>query len=382
MKRKAAIFLNRHLPISEVFIRNQAESILCNTAYHPKIVACRQVYPSTPHSLETYILNQNNSFAEKLSEAAFKLTGRNRGIERAVQGADIIHAHFGPTGWLAAPVASRLEIPLVVTLHGFDVLVRNITFKDGLLLALYKRNVPCLGRMTKKFICVSEYLRKRAIEAGFPEDKCVVNYMGIPLIDHVEEKELWADKSQPFRILSVGRLVPFKGHKYLIEAVAAVQREGYNVHLDIVGDGPLRQELEQMALENLRNFKFHGALQNSETLSLMRQSHILVHTSTTTDRGQTEAFGLVASEAQWAGLPVVAFSSGGVPEAMLDGVTGILCPEKDVRSMKDAICGLIVNDDLRNNMAFKAPDFIRRNFDNAKCAIDLEKIYNEVIAQG
>jgi glycosyltransferase involved in cell wall biosynthesis len=169
-----------------------------------------------------------------------------------------------------------------------------------------------------------------------------------------------------------------KGHEKLIQAVAAVQNAGYNVQLDIVGNGPLRDSLEKQAASTLRHYKFWGGLPHKDILSLMRQSELFCHSSIETENGQTEAFGLVVTEAQWAGLPVVAFKSGGVPEAMSDGESGILCPEGDIKSMKDAICKLIDDRDLYNRMSLAAPDFIRGKFDNYNQTENLQTIYDTV----
>ena len=379
MTRKVAIFMNQHLPLSEVFIYHQAQSL---RRFTPTFVACRQVRPSVEHSIPTHILNTQNSLPEKISETLFKLSGHSPFLKQHIQGHDIIHAHFGPTGWLAAPLAKQTKTLLVVTLHGFDVLKNKdqITLQDdGIMQVLYKQFLSRLTNQASQFICVSEYLKKRAIEFGFPEEKCVVNYMGIPLTPFTEPKILRTDKSSPFRILSVGRLVPMKGHQMLIEAVAAVQQAGYNVQLDIVGAGPLREALEKQASNSLKNFKFWGGQPHTQILSLMRQSDIFAHLSHQTSNGYNEAFGLAVIEAQWAGLPVVAFRSGGVPEGIAENQTGILCPENDVQAVRNAICDLIDNDQKRNEMSSAAPYFIQNAFDSANLTDRLEGIYDQTI---
>lgn len=373
-----AIFLNQHMPLSEVFVAHQAKSL---KTYTPTLIACRQVNPSVEHDIPTFVLNKNHTLPEKIEEIVFKATGFSPRLRNEVQKHDIIHAHFGPTGWMASHLAVQTKKPLIVTLHGFDVLKRHLSFKDdGAMQVLYSKTRPLLYKRTSKFICVSEYLKKRVIELGFPEEKCIVSYMGIPLIPYIEPKRVYQKgQDAPFRILAVGRLVKMKGHKKLIEAVAAVQESGYNVQLDIVGNGILRDDLEKQAATSLKHYKFWGGMPHGQILSLMRQSDLLCHSSIQTENGQTEAFGLVITEAQWAGLPVVAFSSGGIPEAMKDKETGFLCPEGDIASMKQAICKLIDDDHLRDNMSSAAQDFIQKNFDTDKQTSKLENIYDDVL---
>jgi len=375
-----AIFLNQHMPLSEVFVAHQAKSL---KTYTPTLIACRQVNPSVEHDIPTFVLNKNHTLPEKIEEIVFKATGFSPRLRNEVQKHDIIHAHFGPTGWIASHLAVQTKKPLIVTLHGSDVLKRHLSFKDdGAMQVLYSKTRPLLYKRTSKFICVSEYLKKRVIELGFPEEKCVVSYMGIPLKQHTELKYIREHNStDPFRILAVGRLVKMKGHEKLIAAIAAVQQAGYNVQLDIVGNGPLRDVLEKQASESLQHYKFWGGQPHNQIISLMRQSDILCHSSIEIENGQTEAFGLVVTEAQWAGLPVVAFKSGGVPEALDDGKTGILCPEGDVMAMKNAICKLIDDNELRMKLSAAAPEFIKQKFDNYIQTSKIEDIYSEILLE-
>lgn len=374
--RKVAVFLNHCLPLSEVFVAHQAKAL---QRYAPTLVACRKSSPSVETGLPEVILNQDHSLHSKALEAFFKATGYNRDLQKAVNDSDIVHAHFGPTGWLASGLAKRAKKPLIVTLHGFDVLKKDITVKkDGLLQAVYAQNRKKLAERAFAFICVSEYVKKRAIEFGFPADKCHVLYMGIPLPEAAIVKET-RNPNEPYRLIAAGRLVPFKGHKKLIDAVALVQQSGYNVRLDIAGDGPLRAELEAQAARSLKDYKFHGALPHHQILSLMRNSDIFCHTSMHMENGQTEAFGLVLLEAQWNGLPVIAFDSGGVPEAMQENETGLLCPEGDAVAFASAIKNLIDNPDRREHMSANAPQFVKANFDTIQQTAKLENLYDQLI---
>ncbi len=374
--RKVAIFLNQCLPLSEIFIAHQAKTL---RRFETRLVACRKAHPSAEIKLPQLILNKGNSIQDKIEEALFKLTGQSRFFESIFKSADIVHAHFGPSGWLASGPAERAKRPLIVTLHGFDVLKRDITIKkDGLLQFLYARNRHILARRASAFICVSEYVKKRAIEFGFPAEKCHVLYMGIPLGVFKEAKAA-RSVNDPIHLFAAGRLVPFKGHEKLIEAVSIVQKAGYHVSLEIAGDGPLRSSLEEKAAQMLHNYKFHGAVSYAKMMVMMRNSDIFCHTSMHMENGQTEAFGLVVAEAQWAGVPVVAFDSGGVPEAMQKDITGILCKEGDVHEFAKAIISLIEDPDKRNAMADAAPRFIRDTFDIRVQTEKLEKFYDTII---
>lgn len=373
MSKKVGIFLNQCLPLSEIFVYHQAR---CLSEFTPEFIACRHVQSPIENDIPTTCINTGGAKG-KIAEALFKLAGKSQILQDAVQKCDVIHAHFGPTGWLASQLTSKLDKPLIITLHGFDILKHNINRQDdGLLQSIYSHNRELLGQRASKFICVSEFMKQKAIEFGFPAEKCVVHYMGIPLKDHSYEK---TPMGNIIKLLAVGRLVPFKAHSKLIEAVALLQNQGLDVSLTIIGDGPLRESLEKQAAESLADYTFMGAQSHDKVLKAMREHDIFCHTSMTQGNGQTEAFGLVLLEAQWAGLPVVAFESGGVPEAFQDGETGFLVKEGDAEGFSEKLASLVKSRETLEKFSKAAPEFVKERFDNQKQGALLEGIYNSVL---
>ena len=373
MSKSVGIFLNQCLPLSEIFVYHQASSL---SEFIPQFIACRHVQSPIAHNILTTCINSGGAKG-KIAESVFKLTGKNSKLLSVVKECDVIHAHFGPTGWLASQLTSKADKPLIVTLHGFDITKANINRKDdGLLQSIYSKNRKLLGQRASKFLCVSEFMRQKAIEFGFPEKKCVVHYMGIPLKEHVHAK---APTGNKVKLLAVGRLVSVKAHNKLIDAAALLQEKGVDVHLSIIGDGPLRKSLEKQAADNLSTYTFMGAQPHDMVLKAMREHDVFCHTSMTQPNGQTEAFGLVLLEAQWAGLPVVAFDSGGVSEAINDGHTGFLAEEGDVQDFADKLSDLIKSRETLEQFSMAAPGFVKENFDSAKQGKLLEDIYDSVL---
>ncbi len=374
--RSVAIFLNQSMPLSEVFVYHQASALM---RYKPKFLACKTVPKSVEHDIPVHAINNQNGVKGKLAELIFKVTGFNPQLRREVRDSDVVHAHFGPTGWFASHITCQEDKPLIVTLHGFDILKNEITVaRDGRLQMAFSQNRHKLAQRADMFICVSEFIKDRAIKFGFPEDKCHVHYMGVSLQGHKHAKRKRKD-SEAIRILSVGRLVPVKAHTKLIEAVSMLERDGLNIHLDIIGDGHLRESLEQQAKDSLKSYTFHGAKPHTEVLRMMRESDLFCHTSMTQENGQTEAFGLVVCEAQWAGLPVVAFASGGVPEALDNGKTGLLSEEGNIESLYQNMKEIIENPEQMQAMSNAGPVFVKENFCGKTQTAKLEEIYDMVI---
>lgn len=144
------------------------------------------------------------------------------------------------------------------------------------------------------------------------------------------------------RVLFVGRLVARKGVDDLIDAVDALSRENPDVNLDIVGDGPERQTLENLTAELGLTSKvtFHGSLTGPPLLQMYRDCYLFAMPSRSTS-DDVEGFGTVFLEAGWFAKPSVGTKSGGIPEAVLDGRTGILVNEGDVASLADALRRLL-----------------------------------------
>jgi len=182
-------------------------------------------------------------------------------------------------------------------------------------------------------------------------------------------------------VLFVGRLVEVKGCEYLIRAMQTVQARVKDVQLIVVGDGPLRQQLEYQARSSLSSFRFLGACSAAEVRDWMRQATVFSTPSVPAKAGNTEGFGIVFAEAQAMGLPVASFASGGIPEAVEHGVTGLLAPERDVNALADNILMLLTNQAMWHRFSAAGQERVKRLFDLQKQTAKLEAIYQEVIEE-
>ncbi len=170
----------------------------------------------------------------------------------------LVHAHFGPDALDAWPLARALNLPMLVTLHGYDINTYRDWWeagKGGPAMRTYPRRLLNLAEQPGVgFVAVSEAIRQRAIEFGIPGQKITVNYIGIDTSKFTPGGIPIAQR--PPHVLFVGRLVEKKGCRYLIEAMSTVQREVPGARLIVVGDGPLRQSLEQLAQRLWRQCRF------------------------------------------------------------------------------------------------------------------------------
>lgn len=205
--------------------------------------------------------------------------------------------------------------------------------------------------------CGSEFLVRTALALGAPPEKTSVHYLGVDvpasLASHVREG------GAP-TILAVSRLHPVKGLSYTIEAFALVARSTPDVTLEIIGGGPelaqLKSRAEDLGVAGRVNFR--GELPRVQVFEAMARADVFVQHNVRLANGAEEALGGSLLEASARGLPVVATSSGGVPEAVVHGITGLLSPPMDTRAMAENLQALLDSSSLRHRLGSAGREFV------------------------
>jgi colanic acid/amylovoran biosynthesis glycosyltransferase len=363
--RKVLIFKETLLQPSETFVLAQMRAL---SEYEPILVGLERAHPSLPLGQEPLLLSDRGPAISALRSKLYRRKGIAPLFHHQAKRLfpDLVHAHFASGGRSALPLARALRVPLVVTLHGNDVTVR------GQRPDLYKR----LGKEASLFICVSKFIRDRALEAGFPAHKLVVHYIGI-------DRGLFSPSTTtltPQGVLFVGRLVEKKGCEYLIRAMQLVQRARPECELTVIGDGPLRLSLESLAKDLKVRCQFRGVQPATVIREELQKARIFCAPSLTAADGDSEGLGMVFAEAQAMGVPVVSTMHGGIPEVVVNRSTGLLTPERDYQALANALSVLLVDDGLWQQFHQAAPQHIEQHFDLQAQTVLLEDIYTEAIA--
>ncbi|CAH6311984.1 glycosyltransferase [Enterobacter hormaechei] len=375
--KTVGIFRNQLFKGSEVFIQQQAEALQC----FDKCYIGRRLIGTKPEGSVACVLNEHGNVYGKLAEIVNAITTSQLPYQSVLksQPLDLIHAHFAIDGLYALKLAQKKGIPLVTTLHGFDVTVSN---KD--LLAsrspawinylLHQHKVKSQG---DKFICVSDFIARQALQHGFPESKIIQHYIGID----VNKYQPRAKEDDQGIILHVARLVEKKGTAVLINAVKQVKLLNPDVKLVIIGEGPLldglKAQVTSLGLD--QTVTFTGALPHVDVMAWMRKASMLVLPSITAKTGDAEGLGMVLLEAAVTGVPVIGTQHGGIPEAIIDEQTGFLVKERDDKQLAERISFLMKDEHKRFEMGKNARIFISEKFNLSKQTIKLEKIYQELI---
>jgi glycosyltransferase involved in cell wall biosynthesis len=253
-----------------------------------------------------------------------------------VSAADLIHIHLpNPTAVLAY-LASGHKGVLVVTYH-------SDTVQQSVLGSVFEPILHRFLRRSSAIIATSpDYLRTSDVLARHTS-RCHVVPLGIPIEEFsscsaAEVKDL-KDRFGDRLVVAVGRMVYYKGFKYLIEAMTNIKG-----HLLIIGDGPLRADLQRTAAS-------HGVSQKVTFLGAVEKIVPYYHAASVfafPSIARSEAFGIVQIEAMAAGKPVVNTSlDSGVPFVSQHGVTGLTVPPKDAAALAAAITRLLDDDRLR-----------------------------------
>lgn len=370
---RIGIYRHQLFKVSEPFITDQAGRLVgCEVVY-----IGRERLGSAPPGSESCALRDVPAQRTRRALVWQVATRDPRPYLRLLDGRapDLLHAHFGVEGVYALPLAARWQIPLVTTFHGFDAtLTRAALLRSGhpswWNYVWHRRDLIERGDL---FICVSEYIRKRLIEMRFPEARTVVHYLGVD----VEAILPATARSATPTIIHIARLVEKKGTRHLIAAFAQLHRRCPDAVLLIVGEGPLEGALRAQAAELAVDHavRFFGALPHSQALELLSRSWILSLPSVTDHLGELEGLGMVLLEAAACAVPVVATWHNGIPEVVVDGVTGSLVAEHDEQKLAARLLELIRDEALRDRMGRAARSRAEQHFDLARQSAALSRIY-------
>lgn len=296
-------------------------------------------------------------------------------------GPSLVHQHFANWSQPAVSAARRLDVPLLLTVHGADVYVpltpladRNAFGKP--MLRWHQRTVRKAFDSSARILAVSEYLAGVAVKAGADPHRVFVHYQGI-------DTELYRPAAgvpdRPPRVVFVGALSQAKGVRDLITASISVSRVAPH-ELVLVGEGPLRAEADAAASEN-PHIEVRGQQDRNGVRAAISGATVFVLPTQRSGRWR-EAAGLVSLEAQASGVPAIVYDSGGASEMLAAGSTGLVVREGDIPALADAIRSVL---ELPNaewlDMSKRAREFVIAERSLRESARQLATHYRDLIEE-
>ncbi len=380
MNPTVLIYRTELLPPSETFVAAQAHAL---RHFTPCFAGLRAV----PGGLrlddcETVLLTRHDNFGDKVRRHFFLASGIAPHFVRALQRRHpaLLHAHFAVDGAAALPLEKALGVPLIVTLHGYDATSTDKALHRDAPGRVYLRRRTELRKRARFFICVSEHIRRQALERGVPEAKLRTLRIGVDL-NLFAPDPLRSRPQNPLDpiILFVGRLMEKKGCAHLIRAMALLQERHRTARLLIVGDGPLLDPLRIQARQTLRHCTFLGAQPPRVVVDLMHRAHVLAAPSIVASSGDTEGLPINLCEAQAIGLPIAGFRGPGVCEAVAESETALLVAPGDERALADAISELLRDPCLTHRLAAAGRRRAESLFSLETQTARLEELYAEAL---
>ena len=288
---------------------------------------------------------------------------------------DVVHAQFGQFGLYALKLlqVGAIDGALVTSFRGYDA-TKDMRAYPGRYSELFQKG--------QFFLPVSKSLAQKLVQAGCDSSKIHVLHSGIDCAKFQYTEPRRAE-GQPTRIITVGRLVEKKGVQYAVEAVARVIASGRTVVYDIVGDGPLRSELEQRIkqLGAPTHVRLLGWKSHQEILTMMQASHLLLAPSVTAGDGDEEGIPNAIKEAMAVGLPVVSTVHAGIPELVADSESGFLVTERSVDDLAERIMYLCDHPEIWPQMSRAARRKVETDFSIDRLSADLVALYAASIKQ-
>ena len=290
---------------------------------------------------------------------------------------DLIHAHWSlPQGFLGILAGHLLKVPCITTLHGSDVFgLRHPIFR-----------LPNKFAMRHADICTanSRATAKKALQIAACRNLMIIP-MGVDL-NHFQKTTEVGDLRKKLRldgqvILSVGRLIDLKGTDYLIKALPKVLLRFPQTKALIIGSGPQKSYLLNLAKElHIKDsVVFIGQIPHWKMAKYYSLADVFVLPSITSKMGETEGFGVVLLEAMACGLPVIGSDTGGIPDIIKNGETGLLFRQKDSPDLANQIIRLLTDEDLRKKMVANARNLIETQFSWEIVAERFMEVYHGVI---
>lgn len=318
---------------------------------------------------KTLIKTEKNC-KEKFLVLPFKIS-----FYKGLKNIDVFHIQFAVAGVNLAKMkgVGLIKARFVTTFHGYDAHYSTLEQKNELKIR-YKQ----LLNLSEYITVNTPYLAAQVEKLGNISNKLHIIPMGIAVDFFKNKPKVGALQTEKVKLISIGRLIEFKGFTYAIQAVKLLVNLGYNVEYTIIGEGVLKSSLETLISKlNLEKHVFLvGKKTQEEIKNNFNKHHIFLMSSVIDSTGRGETQGVVTAEAQAAGLPIVAFNCAGIPYTIANQVTGLLVPEKNINKYAEAIAALINNPDKYRKMSQAAVQYSKNNFSNSIMGQRFAELYN------
>lgn len=301
-------------------------------------------------------------------------------VARAVK-ADILHSHFGNTGWADSAVAHRRRLKHVVTFYGYDV---NYLPSSS---PLWGHRYRDLFRQVDRVLCEGPHMAKCIVRLGCPADRVTVHHLGVKVDAIPFRPRTWAP-GQPLRVLIAAAFREKKGIPYALEALGRLSNE-LDIDVTVIGDAhpgmPETVEQKRHILEIIDQYKLRprirllGFQPHEVMLAEAYHHHVFLSPSVTARHGDTEGGAPISLiEMAATGMPVVSTTHCDIPGVIQHGITGLLAEERDVDGLVGHLRWLTHNPEQWAPMVRAARSHLQQEFNARTQGERLGSIYRSL----
>lgn len=357
---RIAVLAGSFPKLSETFVLQQICCLLA-LGHDVRIFSFDRPYDTVSHpEVERFDLLSRTTYVKGPKNVKTRLQALWATISRRpAQSFDAIVCHFGPIGEYARGLRQMglISGKLAVFFHAYD------------LTAWFKKHpqdyYAKLFEEADLLLPISQHWQRLLLSMGAPPSKLLVRHMGVDC-ESLRYQTRTLAPGEPLRLLSVARLIEKKGIGYALAALALAEKQlpgPFEYH--VVGDGPLRSQLEKEAeaLGLSGRVRFHGLLDSAKVQLLMQNMHGMLAPSVTAADGDMEGIPVALMEAMAQGMPVLSTRHSGIPELVRDGDTGWCVPERDAAALAAALVQWARDPAGWSDMTRRARDLVEAEFD-------------------
>lgn len=360
--------------------------------YNP-IVLTERTANLEDHSAPVYCALEERPRVERwMNWISSRTVGYPASFSRMIRkkNAQLLHAHFGFTGYGVLPLVKRTRLPLVTSFYGVDASKLPKKYP------IWRKYYGDLFQYGTRFLVEGNHMGRQLIYLGCPENKISVQHLGIDLARYpFEPRQL--REGQSLKILAAGRFTEKKGLLYVVEAFAKLVGKNVNTRLTVIGDAassgdPGYVEESQSTKQLIMNAIKNSGIADKITLLGLQpydvlvkeyyDHHVFLSPSVQAESGDNEGGAPVTLiEAGASGMPVISTRHCDIPEVIQDGVTGMLAPERNSDALAECLLTLVNNPQQILDMGVAGHRHITKEYDAITQGSHLEAIYDEVIKE-
>ena len=366
-----ALFSTSFLPYSQTFIHDEVRA---HTRYVADVFCKERLnadrFPYDPARIHT----PGGPVQRGLYERLGTWPPFHRHFERNDYA--LVHAHFGTGAVYALPYARKHKLPLVVTFWGTDVsaLIGSQRYEPRRWRYVFR--APAIFQQADLMLAVSRDLQELVADLSGRPDAVKLYHHGTDLSRYHPSD---AVREVP-HVVFVGRFTEKKGLPYGLRAFAEAIRQGREARLTLAGGGEQESWLRQFVREHGLGDRVHfaGVITSEQVADLLADADVVLVPSVVARDHDREGSPTVIREASASEVPILGTYHGGIPEAVADGETGFLVPERNVPALADRLITLLDDAELRRAMGKAGRAKMEREFDLHKQVAELEAHYDAV----